>query len=250
MGLLPLIAVEVLDRDQIDSLPGFKKRYEWFLRHRPELSRHISNAEADCQLGHRKALLAIPSRERLVRALRYMLDESEFFSPHGIRGVSKHHERHPFTFAAEGRELRLDYTPAEGNSYLFGGNSNWRGPVWFPVNYLLVEALERYHSYYGDSLEVEAPTGSGRMLTLRGVALELQRRLGSLFLADNNGHRPVHGDCELYSSDPHFRELVLFYEYFHGDNGRGVGASHQTGWTALAVRCVEDGANARSAIDG
>ena len=249
VGLHPLIAVEVLDRDQIDALPGFKKRYEWFLRHRPELSRHISNAGADCELGHRKALLAIPSRERLVRVLRYMLDESEFFSPHGIRGVSKHHEKHPFTFAAEGRELRLDYTPAEGNSYLFGGNSNWRGPVWFPVNYLLVEALERYHSYYGDSLVVEAPMGSGNMLTLREVSMELQRRLGSLFLADSEGNRPVHGGCELYANDPHFRELVLFYEYFHGDSGRGVGASHQTGWTALAVRCLEDSAKARSAKD-
>jgi hypothetical protein len=150
---------------------------------------------------------------------------------------------------AEGRELRLDYTPAEGNSYLFGGNSNWRGPVWFPVNYLLVEALERYHSYYGDSLVVEAPMGSGNMLTLREVSMELQRRLGSLFLADSEGNRPVHGGCELYANDPHFRELVLFYEYFHGDSGRGVGASHQTGWTALAVRCLEDSAKARSAKD-
>jgi hypothetical protein len=172
--------------------------------------------------------------------LRYLFDESEFFSPYGIRGVSKYHEQHPFIFRADGQELRLDYTPAEGNSYLFGGNSNWRGPVWFPVNYLFVEALERYHNYFGDSLKVEVPTGSGRMLTLRDAALELQRRLGAIFLADQSGRRPVHGECELYASDPNFKNLVLFYEYFHGDNGRGVGASHQTGWTALAVRCIED----------
>jgi hypothetical protein len=240
VGLLPLIAVEVLDRDLIDALPGFRKRYEWFLQHRPELARHISNSEAECELGHRKALLAIPSRERLVRVLRYLFNETEFFSPYGIRGVSKHHERTPFVFRADGRELRLDYTPAEGNSHLFGGNSNWRGPIWFPVNYLIVEALERYHNYYGDSLLVEAPTGSGRLVTLRDAALELQRRLGAIFLAADDGRRPVHGECELYATDPHFKDLVLFYEYFHGDNGRGVGASHQTGWTALAVRCLED----------
>ena len=246
VGLLPLIAVEVLDRDLMDKLPGFKKRFEWFLDNRPELARHISNANAECELGHRKTLLAIPSREQLVRVLRYLLDESEFLSPHGIRGVSKCHESHPFTFRIDGQELRLDYAPAESNSYLFGGNSNWRGPVWLPVNYLLVEALERYHNYYGDSLKIETPTGSGRMLTLRGAALELQRRLAAIFLADKSGRRPVHGDCDLYAGDPHFKNLVLFYEYFHGDNGRGVGASHQTGWTALAVRCVEDQARHRN----
>jgi len=246
VGLLPLIAVEVLDRNVIDKLPGFKKRFEWFLYNRPELARHLSNTNGDCDLGHRKALLAIPSREQLVRVLRYLLDEAEFFSPHGIRSVSKYHEQHPYVFRGDGHELRLDYTPAESNTYLFGGNSNWRGPVWFPGNYLLVEALERYHNYYGDSLKVETPTGSGRMLTLREAALELQRRLATIFLADKSGHRPVNGECELYAGDPHFKDLVLFYEYFHGDNGRGVGASHQTGWTALAVRCVEDQARHRN----
>jgi hypothetical protein len=246
VGLLPLIAVEVLNRDHINSLPGFKKRFEWFLRHRPELARHILHCFDDNEPGNHKTLLAIPSRERLMRVLCYLLDEGEFFSPHGVRAVSKYHEKHPFVFRADNRELRLDYTPAEGNSHLFGGNSNWRGPVWFPPNYLLVEALERYHNYYGDGLLVEMPTHSGRMVTLREVALELQRRLGSIFLADKNGRRPVHGECELYASNPHFRDLVLFYEYFHGDNGRGVGASHQTGWTALAVRCLEDEARQRN----
>ena len=143
-------------------------------------------------------------------------------------------------FAPMARSCGLDYTPAEATSHLFGGNSNWRGPIWFPINYLLVEALERYHMYYGDSLLVEVPTGSGRMLNLCNAAKEIARRLGSIFLVGNNGHRPVHGECQRYADDPHFRNLVLFYEYFHGDNGRGVGASHQTGWTALAVRHLED----------
>jgi hypothetical protein len=245
VGLLPLIAVEVLDRDLIDRLPGFKKRYEWFLHHRADLAHHISYCAEDCLLGHRKVLLALPSRERLVRVLRYLLDETEFLSPFGFRSVSKCHEHAPFVFRAEGRELRLDYTPAEATSRLFGGNSNWRGPIWFPINYLLVEALERYHAYYGDSLLVELPVGSGHMLNLCDAGHEIARRLGSIFLADGGGRRPVHGDCQRYTDDPHFRDLVLFYEYFHGDNGRGVGASHQTGWTALAVRHLEDLARQR-----
>jgi hypothetical protein len=184
-------------------------------------------------------------RERLARVLRYLLDESEFFSDFGVRSVSKHHERNPFVLRVDGRELRLDYTPGEGNSYLFGGNSNWRGPIWFPVNYLLVEALERYHAYYGDTLLVEVPTGSGRKCNLRDAAHEIARRLGATFLADEHGRRPVHGADTRYAHDPHFQDLVLFYEYFHGDNGCGVGASHQTGWTALAVRWLEDAARRR-----
>ncbi|HEV8074054.1 MAG TPA: hypothetical protein VGP21_07965 [Opitutaceae bacterium] len=245
VGLLPLIAVEVLDRDLIDRLPGFKKRYEWFQRHRPDLSHHITYCAEDCDLGHRKILLALPSRERLVRVLRYLLDETEFLSAYGIRSVSKCHERAPFVFRADGQELRLDYSPAEATSPLFGGNSNWRGPIWFPINYLLGEALERYHMYYGDSLLIEMPVGSGHMLNLCAVAQEIARRLGSIFLGDANGRRPVHSDCKRYADDPHFRDLVLFYEYFHGDNGRGVGASHQTGWSALAIRHLEDLARLR-----
>ncbi len=240
VGLLPLIAVEVLDRDLIDRLPGFKKRYEWFLEHRADLARHISQCAADCPLGHRKTLLAVPSRERLVRVLRYLLDEGEFLSAYGLRSVSKRYERAPYVLHVDGEALQLDYAPAESNTRLFGGNSNWRGPIWFPVNYLLVEALERYHEYYGDSLQVEMPSGSGRLLNLKQVAREISARLGTIFLPDASGRRPVHGECARYVEDPHFRELVLFYEYFHGDNGRGVGASHQTGWTALAVRCLED----------
>jgi hypothetical protein len=244
VSLLPLIAVELLDREKIDRLPGFRKRYDWFLEHRPDLARHVA-CGAEHPLSHRQALLATVPRERLARVLRYLLDESEFFSDFGVRSVSKHHERNPFVLRVDGRELRLDYTPGEGNSYLFGGNSNWRGPIWFPVNYLLVEALERYHAYYGDTLLVEVPTGSGRKCNLRDAAHEIARRLGATFLADEHGRRPVHGADTRYAHDPHFQDLVLFYEYFHGDNGCGVGASHQTGWTALAVRWLEDAARRR-----
>jgi hypothetical protein len=245
VGLLPIITVELLDTEQINRLPGFKKRYDWFLKHRPELARNIRSASADPTRGHHKTILAVPSRKQLTRIVQRLTDESEFFSDYGIRGVSKFHEKHPFTFDADGKELRLDYTPGESNTYLFGGNSNWRGPIWFPVNYLIVEALERYYEYYRDTLLIESPVGSGRMITLRDAAMELERRLGAIFVADENGRRAVHGECDLYAKDPHFRELVLFYEYFHGDSGRGVGATHQTGWTALVVRCLEDQAKRR-----
>ncbi len=240
VGLLPLIAVDVLDRDHIDRLPDFRKRYEWFLEHRKDLARHITYCAEDCDLGHRKTLLAVPSRERLVRLLASLLDEKEFLSPFGLRSVSKRHESEPYEFCADGETLRLQYTPGEGDTHLFGGNSNWRGPIWFPINYLLIEALERYHEYYGDSLQVELPTGSGRYANLKQVAGELSSRLGRLFLPGEDGRRPAHGDCALHAHDPHFRDLVLFYEHFHGDNGRGLGASHQTGWTALVVTCLED----------
>jgi hypothetical protein len=246
VGLLPLIAVEILDRRTIDRLPGFRQRFDWFCRNRPDLSRHIGLCTDGGSPSGESILLAVPSRERLTRLLQPLLDEAEFLSPHGLRSVSKYHEAHPFVFHAGGTELRLDYAPAESISHLFGGNSNWRGPIWFPVNYLLVEALERYHQYYGDSLKVEWPKGSGRAINLSEAAREISRRLGGIFLADPAGRRPVHGEDARYADDPHFRDLVLFYEYFHGDNGRGVGASHQTGWTALAVRCLEDVARRRT----
>ena len=185
-------------------------------------------------------MLAIPTRERLRRALRYMLDENEFLSPYGLRSVSRVHRENPYIFRAGNEEYRVDYVPGEGNSYLFGGNSNWRGPIWFPINFLIVEALERYHLFYGDSFKVECPTGSGNMMTLQEVSRELARRLGSIFLPNENGARPCHGDMARYADDPHWRDLVLFYEYFHGETGRGCGASHQTGWTALAVKLLEN----------
>jgi hypothetical protein len=175
-----------------------------------------------------------------------MLDETEFLSPYGIRSVSKVHERQPYRFFHGGEEFRVDYVPGESNSGLFGGNSNWRGPIWMPVNYLLVEALERYHHFYGDDLRVECPVGSGRLLNLGEVAREISTRLGRIFLADERGHRPCHGGDGRFAEDPHWRQLVLFHEYFHGETGRGVGASHQTGWTALAIRFIEDIARARA----
>ena len=247
VGLLPLIAVEVLADAQIDQLAGFRKRMNWFLENRRELARHVSFRRDGP--GRADYMLAIASRDRLERVLRYMLDESEFLSPYGVRSLSRVHEGRPFIMQVQGEEFRVDYTPGESTTDLFGGNSNWRGPVWFPVNYLIIEALERYHHFYGDALKVECPTGSGRFLNLDEVADELRRRLGTIFLADEHGRRPCHGDDAggRYARDPHWRDLVLFHEYFHADTGRGIGASHQTGWTALAAPCIEDEAQHRSA---
>lgn len=243
VGLLPLIAVEVLDEGLIRSLPGFMKRLTWFLKHRKDLARHVSI----CESGHQhRMLLAIPVKHRLERVLRYMLDEREFLSPHGLRSLSKFHELNPYEFQTGAEVHRVDYVPGESTTGLFGGNSNWRGPVWFPINYLLVEALERYHHFYGDHLKIECPTGSGRLMNLREVSQELARRLGSIFLPDANGRRPCHGDDRRFAEDPNWRDLVLFSEYFHGETGRGLGASHQTGWTALAIRHVEDLARMRT----
>jgi Glycosyl hydrolase family 63 C-terminal domain len=238
VGLLPLIAVEVLETGQIERLPGFKKRMEWFLRYREDLKPTITYCEPCSHFCHR--MLAAPTHDRLIRTLRYMLDENEFLSPYGLRSVSRVHRDNPYVFVAGQQEHRVDYVLGESASYLFGGNSNWRGPIWFPINYLIVEALERYHHFYGNKLKVECPVGSKRMLTLQEVAQELSRRLSSIFLPDENGHRPCHGNDARYSSDPHWRDLVLFHEYFHGETGRGLGASHQTGWTALAAKLLEN----------
>jgi hypothetical protein len=246
VGVLPIIAVEVLEDHVLDKLPGFKKRMQWFLDNRKDLAGLISYQElAQGKHGHR--LLAVPSRERLERVLRFMLDETEFLSAHGLRSLSRVHKDEPYRFQVHHTEHRVEYAPGDSTTGLFGGNSNWRGPVWFPLNYLVVEALERYHHYYEDSLKVECPTGSGRFLNLQEVAAELARRLSSIFLPDQDGRRPCHGADQRYASDPHFRDLLLFHEYFHGEDGRGVGASHQTGWTALVARCLESLAKARSA---
>jgi hypothetical protein len=237
VGLIPLFAAEVLEASVIDRLSGFSKRMHWFLDNRRDLARHLSYMVKNTADGatdtHR--LLAIPSRERLVRVLRYLLDETEFLSPYGIRSVSRVHKEHPFICSAGGEQHCVEYVPGESNTYIFGGNSNWRGPIWFPLNFLLIEALERYHYFYGDTFTVECPTGSGRQLTLDGVARELASRLVRIFLRDDSGRRPCHGADRLYTEDPHWRDLILYYEYFHGDDGRGVGASHQTGWTALVA---------------
>jgi hypothetical protein len=237
VGLVPLLACEVLEDEQINKLPGFKKRMEWFLRHRQDLGRHISYLEADGTKPGRR-LLAVPSRDKLLRVLSVMLDENEFLSPHGVRSMSAAHRDKPVAFHLDGKKFSARYTPGESETELFGGNSNWRGPVWFPVNYLLIEALEKYGHYYGDELKVETPTGAGpaRAMTLKDVSLELSRRLVSLFLQQpDGGHRPYEGD-----RPPPWRDLLLFHEYFHGDTGKGLGASHQTGWTALVVRLMEN----------
>ncbi|HEX9051787.1 MAG TPA: glucosidase [Anaeromyxobacter sp.] len=237
VGVIPLFAAETLDAAQLAANPLFRARLEWLLENRPALASSIACLPRDPR-GERR-LLAVPTRERLLRVLRYVLDEDEFLSPYGVRSLSRFHRDHPATLRLGGQELRVGYVPGDSDSGLFGGNSNWRGPVWFPPNVLLVEALKRFHHFYGDALEVECPTGSGRMTTLLGAAEEIERRLARLFLPDAEGRRPIHGDRARYATDPAFRDLVLFYEYFHGDDGRGLGASHQTGWTALAANVVE-----------
>jgi hypothetical protein len=245
VGIVPLFAVEILEESVIERLPGFGKRMQWFLDNRGDLARHIAYMERTSGGAHRHRLLAVPSRERLERVLTYLLDESEFLSPHGIRALSRVYGERPYTFVVEGREYRVAYDPGESTTGFFGGNSNWRGPVWFPMNYLLVEALERYYHFFGSELTVEMPRGSGRRMNLREVALELARRLSSTFLPDENGRRPCHGDDERFAKDPHWKDLVLFHEYFHGETGRGLGASHQTGWTALVLRLLNDVARTR-----
>jgi hypothetical protein len=245
VGIVPLFAVEILEESVIERLPGFRKRMQWFLDNRGDLARHISYMDRKGGGAHRHRLLAVPSRERLERVLGYVLDESEFLSPHGVRALSRVYGEQPYTFTVEGHEYRVAYDPGESTTGVFGGNSNWRGPVWFPMNYLLVEALERYHHYYGSDLTVEMPRGSGRRMHLREIALDLARRLSSTFLPDENGRRPCHGEDERFAKDPHWKDLVLFHEYFHGDTGRGLGASHQTGWTALVLRLLKDVARAR-----
>jgi Glycosyl hydrolase family 63 C-terminal domain len=240
VGVIPLLAAEVIGQDQIMHLPGFRKRMRWFLENRKDLAQHISYMDKKTEDGGECSLrlLAIPSRERLLRVLRYVLDEKEFLSPHGIRSMSRIYNDQPYRVRIDGHELGIDYEPGESRSGLFGGNSNWRGPVWMPINYLLIEALERYHHFYGDDFKVECPTGSGKMMNLAEVAQELASRLANIFLPDEKGARPCHGGDPRFAEDPHWRDLVLFNEYFHGETGRGLGASHQTGWTALVTRCL------------
>jgi hypothetical protein len=236
VGLIPLFAVETLESDLIDTLPRFKHRMQWFIENRPDFSIHIETQSTD---GIVRRFLSLVSCRRLKKVLRYMLDEQEFLSPYGIRALSRYHKDHPYTFSAMGLDHRVDYEPAESSTYLFGGNSNWRGPIWFPVNYLIIESLQKFHYYLGDGYKVEYPTGSGRMATLWEVAGELSRRLTHIFLQDSSGRRPVFGGVEKFQHDPHWRDLVPFYEYFHGDNGAGIGASHQTGWTGLVAKLIQ-----------
>ncbi len=237
VGLIPLFAVTTIDAKSIDNMPGFKRRMNWFIKHRPDLCGNVASITRHGM--EERTLLSMVHPSRLKRVLQTMLDESEFLSPHGIRGISRYHKDHPFVLRADGQEYRVDYEPAESTTGLFGGNSNWRGPVWFPVNYLMIESLQRFHHYFGDELQVECPTGSGIQMNLSDVAAELSRRLSRIFLRDEHGRRPVFGGAEKFQTDPHFRDHVLFYEYFHGDNGAGLGASHQTGWTALVAKLLQ-----------
>ena len=237
VGLMPLFAVETLEPEVLDRLPQFRRRLEWFLRYRPDLAALVSNWTAPGR-GQRR-LLSLLRGHRMKQLLARMLDETEFLSPYGIRGISKYHEAHPYVFDVNGMELTVKYLPAESDSRQFGGNSNWRGPVWFPVNYLLIESLQKFHHYYGDDFRIECPTGSGKFMTIAGVAHELAMRLARLFLRDDGGRRPVYAQYPRLQDDEHFRDHILFFEYFHGDSGRGVGASHQTGWTGLVAKLLQ-----------
>jgi hypothetical protein len=239
VGLVPLLAVEVLHEDFTTALPKFAERLDWFVRHRPDLARLVSNWREPNQQGYR--LLSLMRRHRLNCVLSRMLDEAEFLSDFGVRSVSKYHEKHPFVFQQDDQSFSVEYTPGEGTTRIYGGNSNWRGPVWMPINYLIVEALHKLHKYYGDSYQVECPTGSGKYLSLEGIALELTRRLQNLFLKDTAGRRAYLGESSRQWEDPNFCDHLLFYEYFHGDTGRGLGASHQTGWTGLIALLLNPG---------
>ena len=243
VGLIPLFAVETLEPELLDRLPDFKRRLEWFIDNRPDLTGGLACMRTPGKGARR--LLSVANQEQLRAILVYMLDEREFLSPYGIRALSRFHQDNPYTLEVNGSEHRVDYQPAESSTALFGGNSNWRGPVWFPVNFLLVESLQKFHHYFGDSFLVEFPTGSGKRMTLWEVAAELSRRLASIFTRDAEGRRPVFGNLEKFQADPHWRDLLLFHEYFNGDSGVGVGASHQTGWTGLVTKLMQQSREVR-----
>ncbi len=238
VGLMSLLAVETLDADTLNDLPDFDRRVHWFLDNRAHLSVNVSSM-MDSGKGTRR-LISFLDKDRLVSVLRYMLDESEFLSNYGIRSISKVHEANPYTFYVDGQTFTIRYEPAESQSGFFGGNSNWRGPLWMPINFLIIESLQKFHHYYGDDLRVECPTGSGNLVTLGEVAIELSHRLTRLFTRDEaTGKRPIYGGSDRFQNDPHWRDYVLFHEYFHGDNGAGLGASHQTGWTGLIAKLIQ-----------
>ncbi|MGH2591911.1 MAG: MGH1-like glycoside hydrolase domain-containing protein, partial [Anaerolineae bacterium] len=238
VGLIPLFAVETLEPDLLVKLPHFRRRIEWFIQYRPQLVENIASLTEPGE-GSRR-LLAIADRQQLERVLARMLDRSQFLSEYGLRALSKQHEREPYTFNVNGQVHSVCYEPAESSSGLFGGNSNWRGPIWFPVNFLMIESLQKYHHYYGDSIKVELPRGSGNRVNLDEVAADLSRRLMRIFLRDEaDGRRAVFGGVDRFQSDPHWRDYIPFYEYFHGDNGAGIGASHQTGWTGLVAKLIQ-----------
>ena len=237
VGLIPLFAVETLESDMLHRMPSFKRRMDWFIENRPDLINQAACMKTPGDNDRR--LMSIVDEEELRSILHFMLDENEFLSPYGIRSLSKIHEKEPYVVEVDGHQHSVDYEPGESTSNLFGGNSNWRGPIWFPVNFLIIESLQRFHYYLGNDFKVECPTGSGKYLTLWDVAGELSRRLSSLFMRDASGTRPALASEPQFQSDPNWRDLVLFYEFFHGDSGAGLGASHQTGWTGLVAKLIQ-----------
>jgi hypothetical protein len=239
VGLLPLCATTVIEKWQRERVPQATAALLARVRQMPELLESIHPTGPGHTGVNERGIFALVNPERLRRILAKMLDENEFLSPYGIRSLSKFHERHPFVFHVNGQEYRVDYLPAESNTGMFGGNSNWRGPVWMPVNTLIIRSLLSYYLYYGDSFKIECPTGSGRMMNLFEVAREISERLTRIFLRNADGRRPVYGGTETFQADPHWRDHILFYEYFHGDNGAGLGASHQTGWTGIVAKLIQ-----------
>jgi len=237
VGLIPLFAVETLEPEIVDRLPGFKRRMQWFIDNHPDMPEHIETTQRSAR-GVRR-LLSLVSRQRLKRVLERMLDESEFLSEYGVRALSRFHADFPYEVEVNDHVSRVTYEPAESGTGVFGGNSNWRGPIWFPVNFLLIESLQKFHHYYGEDFKVEFPTRSGNESDLWQVAGEISRRLIRIFLRGKDGRRPVVGGAEIFNDNPHWKDLVVFYEYFHGDNGAGIGASHQTGWTGLVAKLIE-----------
>jgi hypothetical protein len=237
VGIIPLFAAGILESQHIDQLPGFKSRMQWFLENASDVTQHFDT----CVKGEQgvRRLLSIANRDRLLRVLRYMLDENEFLSPYGIRSLSRIHRDRPYVLHLDSHEHRVGYEPAESATWLFGGNSNWRGPVWFPLNFLLIESLQRYHHFFGNGFKVEYPTGSGQQRTLWEISVDISRRLARIFLRDKDGRRPLFGPADKFQTDPYWKDLILFYEYFHAEDGRGIGASHQTGWTGLVAKLLE-----------
>ncbi|WP_209330699.1 MGH1-like glycoside hydrolase domain-containing protein [Lunatimonas salinarum] len=236
VGIIPLFAVEPIREELFENLPEFKKRLDFFFKEKPKLATLVSNW---IHPGHdRRRLFSLLRGHRMKSVLKKMLDENEFLSPHGIRSLSKFHEKNPYYLQLNGSQFSVKYAPGESETTMFGGNSNWRGPIWFPINYLIIESLKKFDFYYGGNFSIEYPTGSGKYLTLDLIAKELSKRNISLFTRDKDGRRPIYGDNEKMQTDPHFKDLILFYEYFHGDNGRGLGASHQTGWTGLVAEMI------------
>ena len=245
VGLIPLFAVTTLEPEVINKLPGFKKRLEWFINNRITLKKNVACMET-LGLGARRMLALcyvtrdrVEAADKLRRILEKLLNEDEFLGDYGIRALSRFHKDNPYTFSLDGHENTVSYEPAESSSNLFGGNSNWRGPVWMPVNYLLIESLQKFHHYLGDDFKVECPTGSGKLMNLWEVSQELSTRLTKIFLKDRDQKRPLYGGIEKFHQSSHWQDLILFYEYFHGDNGAGIGASHQTGWTGLIAKLIQ-----------